>query len=122
MDTSPNRFNNWYFNLRLHGEETIAAVKAKDPEFMVRHDTDLFTMASRTKQNLHKSHGSGEGKLFDPARFTEVEMRWRTDTETVLVLDWMRIVRFSGKEDKLEYGYEQGTHMPGTDLPEWIQP
>lgn len=118
MDTSLNQFNNWYLDLGLHSDEAIAAIKAKDPEFMVRHDTDLFTMASRTKQSLHKSHGSSEGELFDPARFSEVEMRWGRGGETAVVLDWTKIVRFSG--EKLEYGYDQGSHMPGIDLPEWV--
>lgn len=87
---------------------------------MVRHDTDMFTMATRTKQSLHKNHGSGEGELFDPARFAEVEMCWGRDGDTALVLDWTRIVRFSGKEGKLEFGFDQGSHMPGIDLPEWL--
>lgn len=121
MDTSLNQFSNWYLNLGLHGEEATAAIKTKDPEFMVRHDTDLFTMATRMQQSLHKSHGSGEGELFDPARYTEVEMRWERDAETARVLDWTRIVRFSGKGDMLEYGYDRGSHMPGADTPEWVR-
>lgn len=75
VDTSLNQFNNWYLDLGLHGEDVVATITAKDPEFLVRHDTDLSTLANRTKQSLHKSQGSGKGDLFDPVRFTAVEMR-----------------------------------------------
>jgi hypothetical protein len=124
VDTSLNQFNNWYLDLGLHGEEATAAIKAKDPEFKVlRHDTDLFTLAGMTKQSLHKSHGSGKGELFDPARFTAVEMRWGQEGEKAEILDWTKIVRFSGqKEDNLQYGYDHGSHMPGADQPEWMHP
>lgn len=74
VDTSLNQFNNWYLDLGLHGDDVVAAIKAKDPEFLVRHDTNLFTMASRTKRSLHKSHGGGKGDPLDPARFPAVEV------------------------------------------------
>ena len=124
IDTSLNQFNNWYLDLGLHEEETVAAIKAKDPEFKVlRYDIDLFTLASTTKQSLRKSHASGKGELFDPARFTAVEMRWGREGEKEEVLDWAQIVRFSGqKEDNVQYCYDHGSHMPGSDQPEWIHP
>ncbi|KAJ5201415.1 uncharacterized protein N7498_006078 [Penicillium cinerascens] len=75
VDTSLNQFNNRYLDLTLHEEEAVAPIKAKDLEFKVlSHDTDLFTLVSMTKQSLRKSHGSGKDELFDPPRFTVVEM------------------------------------------------
>jgi len=99
----------------LHGDEATAALKAKDPHFLVRHDTDLFTMAARTRQSLQKNHGSGPGELFDPARFAKTPMRWGRDGEVAEMLDWSRMVTFSG----MEYGFDHGSCRPGSDVAEW---
>lgn len=123
VDTSLNQFNNWYLDLGLHDEETMAAIKSRNSGFLVRHDTDLFTMASQTHGSLHKSHGSGKEELFDPARFTTMDMRWGRDGETAEFLDWTQIVRFSGPSDpdRVQHGYDHGSHMPGGDTLEWFQ-
>lgn len=123
VDTSLNQFNNWYLDLGLQDEETLAAIKSRHPDFLVRHDTDLFTMISLTRESLHNSHGSGKGELFDPARFTTMDMRWGREREMAEFLDWTQIVRFSGPSDqnRVRYGYDHGSHMPGADTPEWFQ-
>ena len=96
VDTSLNHFNNWYLDLGLQGDDTIAAIRSRDPDFLVRHGTDLFTMVSQTEHSLHKSHGCGKGGLFDPTRFTRIEMRWGREGATAEFLDWTQIVRFRG--------------------------
>ncbi|KIW35511.1 uncharacterized protein PV07_02202 [Cladophialophora immunda] len=119
---SLNQFNNWYLrSVGLQGEETQAAIRALYPEFLPRHDMDIFELISRTLEATRTANGDGKGQLFDPARFTTGSIRWGKEGEVAQYLDWRRIVvvKTDGADDGVVFGFENGSCMPGSDQPRW---
>jgi hypothetical protein len=119
---SLNQFNNWYLrSVGLHSQVSQAAIQAAYPEFLPRHDMDIFELIARTIEATRKAKGDAEGELFDPARFTTGSIRWGVQGEAASYLDWSRIVTLSdARGSKIPmFGLEHGSCMPGSDSPAW---
>lgn len=116
VDLSLTQYNLWLLGLGLYSDDECAKLRERNPDVSMYADTGLWAGMDMVQQSTKKALGQGPGSLWDPAKFTQTDMRWDYKDETATVLDWSQIVRFKSGNG---WFHTIGTCRPGSDNPTW---